>query len=312
VPHGARIPRGGQRQASLSGVLIVDSIHGQIRVRAWPKKRTGRRHPTNEYWTKWLKAATFLYRYQPAIVQAQLMEATKGTVWMPRDVFISAARGRAWLLQDNQGRVYYPMAFREEVSESLDAITQFAGSMLFRGPLLWQPIEPGSPGDILIYVDDDNSPLWSPPTDLVGTFKGARVNRTSAQSINNATTTPVSFDNERYDTDGFHSNSTNPTRFTIPTTGYYHCGGNVEWASNAVGQRELVITLNAAAPGIASSRIDAGAATTYKQNISTDWFFNAGDYIELAGRQTSGAALNINSVASQSAEFWIHRLGPVL
>src|SRR3989304_2776084 len=137
MPHGTRLPRAGGRLPVLGGVLMVDSVRGSIRVRAWPRKRPGRRHPDNEYWSKWLKAVTYLYRYQPAVVQSQLQAATKGTIWMPRDIFISAVRARAWSLTDENRRTYHPMAFRIDVSESLDAIAQIPGELLFRGPELW-------------------------------------------------------------------------------------------------------------------------------------------------------------------------------
>jgi hypothetical protein len=161
MPVGRRQPQGGWRGASLRGALMVDATRGSLRVRSWPKKRPGPRHPTNEFWTMWLKAATYLYRYQPASVQWELQQATKSTVYMPRDLFISAARGRAFLLQDELGRKYYPMAFRQDVSDSLDSIGQLPGMMLARGTDLWVPIQPGSPGQLLRYVDDDNPPEWS-------------------------------------------------------------------------------------------------------------------------------------------------------
>jgi len=160
MPAGKRQPQGGGRFPSLRGALMVDTTRGSIRVRSWPKPRPGTRHPTNEHWTKWLRAVTYLYRYQPALVQAQMAAATKGTVWMPRDIFISAVRGRAWLLQDEEGHKWHPMAFVQEVSDSLDAIAQLPGEMLFRSSGLWVPVPGGDPGQVLTYVSDDDPPEW--------------------------------------------------------------------------------------------------------------------------------------------------------
>jgi len=165
MPQRSRIPRGGGRLPSARGGLVIDEVRGSIRVRAWPKARGQNRNPTNVFWTNWLKGVTYLYRYQPAIVQWQMQEATKGTVWMPRDVFISAARGRAWLLQDEFGRTWYPRAMVQDVSNSLDAINQTPGGMLYRGTDLWVPVPGGSAGQYLQYVDDANPPIWfSPPS----------------------------------------------------------------------------------------------------------------------------------------------------
>jgi len=140
---------------------MIDEVRGSIRVRAWPKPRGKNRNATNVFWTNWLKGVTYLYRYQPGPVQFQLQEATKGTVWMPRDVFISAARGRAFLLQDENGRTWYPRAMVQDVSNSLDSIGQTPGDMLWRGPDLWVPVPGGSAGQYLTYVDDSNPPEWT-------------------------------------------------------------------------------------------------------------------------------------------------------
>lgn len=142
---------------------MIDEYRGSLRVRAWPTARPGRRHATNEYWTKWLKAATYLYRYQPARVQDRLQRITAGTPWMPRDVFISAMRGRAFQLTDQDGRKYYTMAMRQDVSDSLDAIAQLPGDMLYRASGLWAPVHAGTPGHLLQSQGPDAAPEWVPP-----------------------------------------------------------------------------------------------------------------------------------------------------
>lgn len=158
MPAGKRQPQGGGRYPSLRGVAMVDTVRGSIRIRSWPAPRPGPRHPTNEFWSAWLKGITYVYRYQPARVQWALQEATRGTIWMPRDIFISASRGRAFLLQDELGRKYHPMPFVQEVSESLDAIAQLEGQMMYRGANLWLPIAAGVDGDILRNVA--GVPTW--------------------------------------------------------------------------------------------------------------------------------------------------------
>lgn len=167
MPGTSRNPQPGGRQPSLRGLLVVDAVRGSIRVRAWPKPRGENRNATNKHWSAWLKAVTYLYRYQPASVQAQLMRDTKGTVWMPRDIFIAAVRGRAWLIQDEFGRKYYPLAMVNEVSESLDAIAQLPGQMMYRGPTLWLPLGPGNPGDVLTFGASD-APEWAPASGGAG------------------------------------------------------------------------------------------------------------------------------------------------
>lgn len=161
MPKGKSKPQAGTRLPRLRGVLMVDEVNGKPRTRAWPKPRGPNRNATNQYWSGWLKAVTYLWRYQPAKFQAQLIEATRGTPWMPRDPFISAARGRAWSFTLQDGRTYYPMPVVQAVSQSLDAIAQLAGSMLYRTANRWEPIPPpGGAGKVLISTGDNTVPTW--------------------------------------------------------------------------------------------------------------------------------------------------------
>lgn len=58
--------------------------------------------------------------------------------------------------------------------------------------------------------------ISAPPVDV--SFKGCRVYRTSnVLSMTSGFETTVGFDNEEQDTDGFHDNSTNNMRITIPS-----------------------------------------------------------------------------------------------
>jgi len=189
MPAGKRQPQGGWRTPSLRGSMMIDSTRGSLRVRSWPKKRPSPRHPTNEYWSNWLRSITLIYRYQPAAVQFQLQKATKGTIWMPRDIFISAARGRAWLLTDENGRSYFPMPFVREVSESLDAIAQLEGQMVYRSSGLWAPVPAGNDGEVLTYNATENKPEWQPKPFTGVYFVPLSITQTSlvAQNVNSTT-----------------------------------------------------------------------------------------------------------------------------
>jgi len=52
-------------------------------------------------------------------------------------------------------------------------------------------------------------------------FSGCEVYLTSNYTLPTTTLYIVSFTSENYDTDTYHDNSTNPTRLTVPSTGYY-------------------------------------------------------------------------------------------
>lgn len=161
MPKGKRLPQAGTRLPSLRGVIVIDEFNGKPRTRAWPRPRGRDRSEVNQYWTRWLRAITFMWRYQPAKFQDQMMQATKDTPWMPRDPFISASRGRAWSFTDQNGRTWYPLPVRQAVSQSLDAIAQLAGSMLFRGPTGWTSIAaPPATGYVLVSTGEATAPEW--------------------------------------------------------------------------------------------------------------------------------------------------------
>lgn len=169
MPKGKRKVYPTQRPPALRGVMVVDEIHGKPRLRAWPRARGPNRHPTNRRWTDWLNGMTYLWRYQPSKFKAQLEEATKGTPWMPRDPFISAARGRAWSFTADDGRTYYPKVVKEAVSQSLDSIGQIVGNMLYRAATGWEPVPPPEGADkLLASTGIDTVPEWVDPPESGG------------------------------------------------------------------------------------------------------------------------------------------------
>jgi hypothetical protein len=131
--------------------------------------------------------------------------------------------------------------------------------------------------------------------------------KASNQSINNATTTALNFGYDRYDTGQVH-NQTTISRIEVGKyPGVWHLGGNIAWDSSTVGIRSFSIRLNGAT-GIAADRRTA-AGDVVRQNLSCDYQFVAGDYIELTAFQDSGAALNVLFTSNFSIEVWGHRVG---
>jgi hypothetical protein len=139
---------------------------------------------------------------------------------------------------------------------------------------------------------------------------GARVYHNANQSISHASLTALAFNNERFDSGGFHDTATNNSRLTVPTglDGKYLIFGSVRWATSATGYRELSIRLN----GTILIAVDArGAAPTYGTYVTISGIYDlsAGDYAELIVYQESGGgALNVESASAYSPEFGLWRL----
>jgi hypothetical protein len=146
----------------------------------------------------------------------------------------------------------------------------------------------------------------STPGDL---FVGARVYHTANQSISHATGTELAFNSERYDSNAFHSTSSNNSRLTVPTGlgGKYLISANVKWTAGT-GYRELALRRNAATLIAVDSREAAPTYGTY-QELTTLYQLDAADYVEARVYQESGGgSLNVEVAGNYSPEFMLARL----
>ena len=133
------------------------------------------------------------------------------------------------------------------------------------------------------------------------TFAGCQIYMSANQSIANSTNTTLLWNSENFDTDSFHSTTTNTGRITIPTgkAGYYLLTGLVRWNGNTSQRRNLSLAKN-------GTYI---AGTDWMQNPSTNEGFlcqtfsyvvnaAAGDYYVINVSQGTGGALDVIADAS--------------
>jgi len=138
------------------------------------------------------------------------------------------------------------------------------------------------------------------------TFVGCHLYKSGTQSINNSTDTALTWDSEQFDTDTFHSTSTNTSRITIPSgkAGKYLFTGRINWATNATGSREFKFFKN----GVEQFWQPVAVAPTQTGNTWTTIYDAAvSDYFEAYVWQNSGGALT--TIAGTSAEFSCQYLG---
>lgn len=127
-------------------------------------------------------------------------------------------------------------------------------------------------------------------------FIGCRAKASSNQSISTATWTSVNQGAEDFDTDSFHSTSSNNSRITIPAGlgGKYLVGGSVRFASNATGQRVVRIVKNGtSAPYLAVGEVVPNSTLSSRAQCQSVVELSAGDYIEIQAYQNSGGSLNL-------------------
>jgi len=146
-------------------------------------------------------------------------------------------------------------------------------------------------------------------TIYTGTAIGARAYNSGNIAIStSAAWTALTFDSERFDTDGIHSTSTNTDRLTCVTPGVYLITGHAQFAANATGARALGIDLNGGSP-IAYQRGDnVGASFTTLVSIATIYQLSAGNYVRLLAWQASGGSLDVVAAGNHSPEFAMVRL----
>lgn len=143
------------------------------------------------------------------------------------------------------------------------------------------------------------------------TPKRARVYKDAAQALTTGVATTLSFNQETFDTDTMHDNSTNNSRLTITTAGLYLIITQISFASNSTGVRQGWFLKNGTTAYGYTSVAAANGDHTVVQ-VETLAQLAAADYIEVQANQTSGGNLNIQGAASDeyyATHFEIVRLG---
>lgn len=152
----------------------------------------------------------------------------------------------------------------------------------------------GSTGQVLTVAG--GVPSWATPSAGGSTFSGCAVTRNSEITLSNGTPTAITFNQEIYDTDGYHSTSSNTERLTIPTgkTGYFLWITEGSWDSNTTGQRQFIFYKNGTRlgnptpVGYESLTSSSGYATLTRVYVIA---LSAGDYVEARAFQNSGGNL---------------------
>ena len=141
------------------------------------------------------------------------------------------------------------------------------------------------------------------------TALGCTAYHNAAQSIQTAVLTYLSFNSEYWDTDAIHDTSTYNNRLTCKTAGAYLIIGQVRWAANATGQRQVNITLSSGRSVIAAQH-EHGNSASIATNMSVSCIYPlaVNDYVELAVYQDSGGNLDITATAYWSPNFQMVRI----
>lgn len=150
----------GRRNAAVGKAFYVMERRGQMIACKWPVKRGRPLHPTTLEQNEKFKQANKMAQFAPAELQMAHRVMVEGTNLLPRDLMISAMMGRgfAFVVHNQQRR--YPMAARQDLSNTLDILGALAGDVLGRGPELWERMRPTAPGQMLTSNLPGELPTW--------------------------------------------------------------------------------------------------------------------------------------------------------
>jgi hypothetical protein len=139
---------------------------------------------------------------------------------------------------------------------------------------------------------------WAAPA---VTFAGCSLYKSANQTLTNNTTTLLTWDTEDFDTDSFHSTSSNTGRITIPTGkgGKYLFTWNVSYTANGTQIRETALKKNGSTITYQDFPINSANSET---SMTASYIASAvaTDYFELFGYQNSGGDLDVRSTAIRS------------
>ncbi len=148
---------------------------------------------------------------------------------------------------------------------------------------------------------------WAAPSGGGSTFVGVKVTKSADQTIASATEAQITWNQEEFDTNAFHDNSTNNSRLTVPTGqgGYYRIYAEMQWANTSSTARKIIaVYLNGAVTQIGTFETGSigfpSCVVSFTQNLS------AGDYIQLYAY--NGTAGNLD-FRSSLAFFGMEKIG---
>jgi hypothetical protein len=164
----------------------------------------------------------------------------------------------------------------------------------------------GSTGQVLKV--SGGVPSWGA---ISSSFVGCYVYNNANITASSGGGTVVTFNQEAFDTDAFHSTSSNTGRITIPVgkAGKYLFTGAIRWNNNGNGRRLAEIIKNVSNTTVISSETQPGANQYNTCTVAAILDCSEGDYFQLSGYQDSGGNLNILASSAHETYFQCTYLG---
>ena len=138
-------------------------------------------------------------------------------------------------------------------------------------------------------------------------FSGVSLYNSANISIPNTTHTTLTWNSENYDTDSYHSTSTNTSRITVPTTGYYRVTS--QCILPAAGDATIMRILKNGTD-VQVTYMDGDANTYALGFITGSFYLSANDYLEVSVWQNTGTSKDVfGGTNGYYTNFQVERLG---
>ena len=145
------------------------------------------------------------------------------------------------------------------------------------------------------------------------TANACAVYLSAAQAITSGNNTFINWDAEYFDTNSYHSTSTNTDRLVVPQAGKYQVYAGLTWQANATLGRQMEIRRYNSSNVQQETRIFYWnwTITANATGIQGGAIFDAasGDYFIIVARQDSGSTLNLRPVTNGDTFAFITLLG---
>ncbi|MCI0725053.1 MAG: hypothetical protein L0338_39725 [Acidobacteria bacterium] len=139
-----------------------------------------------------------------------------------------------------------------------------------------------------------------------------RVYRSTNQTINSGTLTPVVFDTRSFDTFGAMWQMSEGSKIFVPVRGIYAARAHVRWQASAAGgsDKATSLTLNGDIIDTDNKPLDATVERSAK--VGLEFYAEAGQYVELKAFQNSGAGLNLIASSTYGIYLQVFLMVPFL
>lgn len=119
---------------------MQDTVNGSARTRVWPRKRgRGGTKAQKDNRDKFMNAQRATKYFAPGMYQ-HFMKQVEDSPLLPRDAMTMMLYNRLYAFILPSGKVLWPMPAYQDVSQSLDVISNEPGMTMFRGPDGWQAV----------------------------------------------------------------------------------------------------------------------------------------------------------------------------